>query len=806
MENRVKIEKVFRYNGKFYYVYKNNDNSKSVVVYERGQENKEIDYLSPEVQDAAEFGEVITENSIRFNRKYYNLKNIIIKNCRNIKDGDIDIAEGLLNIKYGVNGTGKSSIVKAINFLKKKNDGNIDLSKEQAALRPFDAPLDTETEVHCDFKNIKIFDPQYINDHLFDNMELYKNSFELVIENDETRKIKDEITSIYRSEGYNVIVEKICQIQSELDKAIKRNSVRYKGKNAIPTRGYLAVIKQGNSLTEYSENNSVSNGYKELVAKDEWYEWMKKGNNFVEDDCCPYCLEKLKEDTKKELQEIKEYFDTKNIDKYLQTVKSFKDKVFCRSSDEDINTYNEIFNRAELTDGDCEFLRDKTEALISELNKANVVKNIYSNLKFDAENTEEIKDMISGCRINTDNFRNEEEKKEIEKYNELVDKLEIASQKSFALYNELTQKIGNRIKQNEEFINTFLKNAGMKYVMSYNEEDKKIILVPDYKNTNVNEVLVNESLSFGEKNALSLMLFALECKSENPDLIVLDDPISSFDINKRFAIIYQLFNYNIKDKDSSGNHNPANDGLFIGKTVLVLTHEFSIVNDVFKAKNIECPNYVTHIHNRKNILREDSIYNDDVAKINIRFMKAASDRNKSKIVRALNIRKLIEVGIYKENKLMYDLISNFEHIENAELIHKTYENGEEQYKPFLEGEKQKAQEEIKNLQMDDYNLKDFDFDNWRKELTIENVYSDFYKTNNAAEKVIICRYLSQLLWQTYKDKTLQLANVAWKFVNEAYHVENLDVSSLIDDESGVPEFALELVEAFVKGAHDRYPK
>lgn len=37
-----------------------------------------------------------------------------IKKCNNIESGEFDIIEGRLNIKYAINGTGKSTIAKAI--------------------------------------------------------------------------------------------------------------------------------------------------------------------------------------------------------------------------------------------------------------------------------------------------------------------------------------------------------------------------------------------------------------------------------------------------------------------------------------------------------------------------------------------------------------------------------------------------------------------------------------------------------------------------------------------------------------------
>ncbi len=39
---------------------------------------------------------------------------LTIRNCNNIENGEFDITDGRLNIKYAINGTGKSTISKAI--------------------------------------------------------------------------------------------------------------------------------------------------------------------------------------------------------------------------------------------------------------------------------------------------------------------------------------------------------------------------------------------------------------------------------------------------------------------------------------------------------------------------------------------------------------------------------------------------------------------------------------------------------------------------------------------------------------------
>lgn len=61
---------------------------------------------------------------------------IEICNCNNIDNGRIVIAEGFLNIKYAINGTGKSTISKAI---LKSVSSRVSGSNELLELKPFKA-------------------------------------------------------------------------------------------------------------------------------------------------------------------------------------------------------------------------------------------------------------------------------------------------------------------------------------------------------------------------------------------------------------------------------------------------------------------------------------------------------------------------------------------------------------------------------------------------------------------------------------------------------------------------------------------
>ena len=84
--------------------------------------------------------------------------------------------------------------------------------------------------------------------------------------------------------------------------------------------------------------------------------------------------------------------------------------------------------------------------------------------------------------------------------------------------------------------------AGYKYhvdIKSMDEDYKLVLYHNDYTAKEISEG--NNILSYGEKNAFALILFMYDALKENADLIILDDPISSFDETKKFAIINKLF-------------------------------------------------------------------------------------------------------------------------------------------------------------------------------------------------------------------------------------------------------------------------
>ena len=136
---------------------------------------------------------------------------------------------------------------------------------------------------------------------------------------------------------------------------------------------------------------------------------------------------------------------------------------------------------------------------------------------------------------------------------------------------ELKGLVQATVKASQNDINEFLKTAGINYELEIQVEDEsnsKTVLRQCFSKQKTEVKNIRQHLSWGEKNAFSLILFMYYSQMQDADLIILDDPISSFDSNKKYAILHRMFK-NVGKKDVS----------LVGKTVLLLTHDFEPITD-----------------------------------------------------------------------------------------------------------------------------------------------------------------------------------------------------------------------------------
>ena len=155
-------------------------------------------------------------------------------------------------------------------------------------------------------------------------------------------------------------------------------------------------------------------------------------------------------------------------------------------------------------------------------------------------------------------------------------------------------------------------------------------------------------MSWGERNAFSLVLFMHYALSQNPDLIILDDPISSYDNDKKYAIINRLFK-NFGDSRS-----------FYKQTVLMMTHDLEPIID-FIAHNKPTGGFVcaSHLQNKNGIVIEKPIKDDDMQSQIHLLVNIISDENIDVVFRLISLRKYIELTEPTEEKnRAYNIVSS----------------------------------------------------------------------------------------------------------------------------------------------------
>ena len=105
---------------------------------------------------------------------------INIKNCNNIESAVVDLVPNSLNIKYALNGTGKSTIAHAIAaFVNNDEEYKQSLLPFKYANKPAGhAPEVTGIE---DIKSVKIFNEEYVDRFVFTPEALFPNAFNVFV-------------------------------------------------------------------------------------------------------------------------------------------------------------------------------------------------------------------------------------------------------------------------------------------------------------------------------------------------------------------------------------------------------------------------------------------------------------------------------------------------------------------------------------------------------------------------------------------------------------------------------------------------
>lgn len=669
--------------------------------------------------------------------------NIQLKNCNSIENGSIKIIESSLNIKYAINGTGKSTSSKAIEYaVNDKNNATSNLLQ----LKPFKYRNESDTNnpevIGVETINsIAVFNEDYVSQIVLQPNEVLKNSFDIFINNDEYKngmsEINELIKEISKTFDENQDIETMLNDLNELLQSFGN------AKGLSKASSFFKGVGKGNLVENIPEELIV---YKDFIQDEKnttWLKWQMSGKDYLNiSSCCPFCTSSDIEEKKETILTVAKKYDSKlieHLNKVIQTVSKLK-AYFTKDTYENILTISKnVDGLKKEEEGFLLEIREQISTLIEKLKNIKILG--FQSLK----DFDKVDLIIKDFKINIEYITHLNTETTSQKINKINDSLESILQKSGQLQGKVRLqkiRIEETIKTYKDEINDFLKYAGYNYSVNIEEDVSKQTYSMKLKHNDFIDSNIDNArnhLSYGEKNAFALILFMYDVLKNNQQLIILDDPISSFDKNKKFAIIEKLF---------------RGDNSFKNKTVLMLTHDFEPIVDIILHHsdifNVVKPN-ACFLENVDGILSEKLIRRDDIKT----FLEIAQENILSldeQINKLIYLRRLNEVTNNKG--LVYQLLSNIFH--KREIPKYQSSTGD---RNMTEIEINEASDEIKNSINEPF-VYSVCFQNINDNNELIRLYE---KTTNNYEKLQIYRVLNN---DNHENRTIR------KFINETFHIEN----------------------------------
>lgn len=690
-----------------------------------------------------------------------------INNCNNIETAKINIKENMLNIKYAMNGTGKSTIGKAL-YLD-------DLSE----LKTFGGKDNPSITKDIEITSV-LFDENFVNNIVFKGSEVIENSFDIFIKSDNYDEKRKNVDNILKNLTLNIFEdEALSDFYNKLE--VLSSKIIYKSGNIHKKGVYQSILKRENifkipkELSKYEE--FISNKEKNIS----WVKWKLTGFDLEQKGKCPFCTEKLIKEYEAEKNKFKETYtkpDVENLNKIVEIFESiseyieenqYKNIMECIKEKDKEDEINMVFNKVM---SETNYIKDKL-IKIKEFNSYNV----------DNQQIKDLKQIVEDLYISTKDLNYYTTKKAFDIFDKINKKIDGVLEQITTLKKEIGDMNGliiAMIRQSKKEINYFLNLAGFNYefdiVKDGDEKNITTILRYNGKNNEKHEVSdISNHLSWGERNAFALVLFMYYSLTKNPDLIILDDPISSFDGNKKYAIMNRLFE-NRKDGKS-----------FYNKTVLMLTHDFEPAIDFGINHKPNGQIKISYLKNEfGNVIETNIEPKEDIKSIIQIYYENAMADNLNIISRINFLRGYIEHTNVEDSDIknrVYDILSSIIHGRN---LSKKYKD------EFI----QLSDEEIEdgNSYIREF-IKEFNGREILNKITDKFILSEYRKEENNYIKLQLFRIYLKLSNNRVKLKD----DVLLKFVDEIYHIENDYMFSLnLIKFDIVPTYIISKIDKFME--------
>ncbi|EIZ8001285.1 AAA family ATPase [Salmonella enterica] len=667
-----------------------------------------------------------------------------IRNCNNIDKACITLSENKLNIKFAPNGTGKSTISRAImHSVTQDADGlNSLLPFKFRAANPADfQPSVTGTE---HIQDVMCFDEKYVSQFTFQPDELVSNSFDIFIKteayNQTEREIDSMVMAIRQEFSGNDELELFITHLQELSGAFKLTS---KGLSKASTG--MKGLAGGNKLQHIPSGLEPYQPFIQSPRNVEWIEWQTKGyENFysLSEGCCPFCTGDSHEKAE-QISKVSAEYD-KVVIKNLVGIISVLDKLGEYFSETACSRLREITTlQGGLQKRHEDYLvtvKQQTENLLAMLSTLKTLNSFTFN---DAGN---IRASLASFRLDVKYFSELQSDKTLATIGRLNASLDSLISQAGQLQGQINkQRAGMQrlIQKHKKDINTFLAYAGYRYQVDISGDGEQCRL--KLRHVDYTDYLSGGSqhLSYGERNAFSIVLFMYECLARKPHLIILDDPISSFDKNKKFAILEMLFR-----RDSSE--------CLKNQTVLMLTHDVEPIIDTLKSVRKLFSNQVTasYLRYSAGTITELPIRESDILTF-AQICKVVTASGSDDLIKLIYLRRHYEIMDNRGD--VYQVLSNLFHRREVPIDTRM---------PLIEeaGYPRMDPESLFNgCNIITQRIPGFDYAHMLSLLNDpEKILSLYRSCTSGYEKLQVFRLL-----EPEADN-----RVIRKFVNETYHIEN----------------------------------
>ena len=571
-----------------------------------------------------------------------------ISHCNNINNARITISENKLNIKFAPNGTGKSTISRAIMHSVTQDAAGLDnlLPFKFRASNPENFQPTVTGAEHI--QDVMCFDEKYVSQFTFQPDELISNSFDIFIKTEAYSQTEREIESIViaiRQEfSDNAELELFIAHLQELSGAFKLTN---KGLSKASTG--MKGLAGGNKLQHIPAGLEPYQPFIQSTRNVEWIDWQTKGyENFssLSEGCCPFCTGDSHEKAE-QISKVSVEYD-KAVIKNLVGIIAVLNKLgeyFSETARTCLTEITTLQGRLEKRHEDyLVTVKQQTENLLSMLSTLKTLNSFTFN---DAGN---IRASLISLRLDVKYFTELQSNKTLAIIGRLNTSLDSLISQAGHLQGQISrQRAGMQrlIQKHEKDINTFLEYAGYRYQVDISGDGEECRLKLRHIDYDGYLNGGSQHLSYGERNAFSIVLFMYECLARKPGLIVLDDPISSFDKNKKFAILEMLFRRNSSE-------------CLKNQTVLMLTHDVEPIIDTLKSVKKLFSNQVTasYLRYSTGTIAELPIRENDILTFS-QICKMVTESGCNDLIKLIYLRRHFEIMDNRGD--VYQVLSNLFH-------------------------------------------------------------------------------------------------------------------------------------------------